>query len=1069
MSVTELQPFDDAVARFDVEVARLAASASASEASFYPALTGLIEAIGRSLRTPVRPVLLPRLGGGLCPDVQVVTGTDRVVGYVEAKLPGTDLKAVSGSRQLRRYKEAFPNLLLTDFRDFVLYRDGDRVATRRSRDGDGLRPLLDGFLAHDPAPARSAGELAKAMAHRTRHLKDMIEARLAEELEEGEASAGGRGRELAGFYRAFSEHLIADLEPSEFADLYAQTLAFGLFAARTRISEDDGARFDLGSAARAVPETVGILRDAFRYISIADPPQAVRWILQDLVDLLGAADVDTIFRRWFHDGRGGDPIVHFYETFLERYDSDERERRGVYYTPLPLVSYVIRSVHRLLVEALEWPLGLADPRVSLLDPAAGTLPFVTEAWKVAREAHGDVYGPGAAGSLRSHLLGRFAAFELMMAPYAVGHLKIGYLLREWGLPLGPGERFPLYLTNTLEDAAPRQSDLPGMASLSRESMDAVRLQRGDGVNVVVGNPPYRGHSANRDGWIDELIRSGYERPDGESPGDRDDGYYRVEGEPLEERNTKWLRDDYVKFLRFAQWKIDRAGHGVVGLVLNHGYLDNPTFRGLRESLLGTFDRLYFLNLHGNPDKRAPAEGARDENVFRIKQGVSVALLVKRSGPSRGGAKRVFRADLRGTRREKLDWLAEHDVETTGWTEIEPRAPHFLFQTMDRGVEARYRGFVPLPAIFPVRSVGVITGRDHFALGRSWGELQARFARFAAAPPSDPVGDLWPGLRRTRTWDPQEALRAVRDDDDWKSRIVPILYRPFDSRWIFYSDAVIERPRRAVMEHMLRVANLGLVVPRQGRDAPGALVTDTITGHKAVSAYDINSLFPLWRVEAEERIGPPSRQAVLFGGAGDLPEPPVRPNVAPRIAEALATAYGGPVEPVDLLAYVYAVLQSPAYRSEYAVLLEIDFPRVPFPRSGDAFRALATLGRRLVDLHLLRAPELEHPSVRLDGPPGPVALCAEPFDHRPEEGCVVVTAAGHGFTGISPEVWETDVGGHRVLRRWLRDRALTLLSREEIEHFCRAASALALARELAPDLDRAYRAVEEGVLPLPGGG
>ena len=294
------------------------------------------------------------------------------------------------------------------------------------------------------------------------------------------------------------------------------------------------------------------------------------------------------------------------------------------------------------------------------------------------------------------------------------------------------------------------------------------------------------------------------------------------------------------------------------------------------------------------------------------------------------------------------------METTGWTRIEPRPPHFLFQAIDRGAEARYRGFVPLPEIFPVRSVGVVTGRDRFAIDRSRRELLATIDRFASHGLADPVEAIWPDLRRTRTWDPERARREVGDDPDWRERIVPILYRPFDRRWIVYSDAVIERPRRAVMEHMLRTENLALVVPRQGRDAPGALVTDTIAGHKSVSAYDINSLFPLWRVEAEEEGPAPGGQGALFGGE----EATVRPNVAPRLAEALAAAYGGPVAPRDLMAYVYAVLQAPAYRAGYAALLEIDFPRVPFPVGAEAFAALAALGRRLIDLHLLSAPELK---------------------------------------------------------------------------------------------------------------
>lgn len=1049
----------DVLAEYHQAVLETDRLAAASEGSRYRPLARLLESFSRARGIePVRALALPRLGGALCPDVQVLAGSERIVGYVEAKPPGTDLRIAAETPQLRRYRKSFPNLLLTDFRGFTLFRDEKAVARVTSPwtaagGSDGLAPLLESFLGHAQGGSRSAGDLARALALRTRHLKDMIEALLLRQLapaEEEEPEAGGG--ELAGFYRAFHDHLIADLAPPEFADLYAQTLAFGLFAARTRLGDD----FSLDTAASAVPETLGILRDAFRFVGLTAPPPEVRWILKDLVELLRATDVDRIFARWFHHGRGSDPIVHFYETFLAAYDSAERDRRGVFYTPLPLVSYVVRSVHRLLREHLDFPQGLADPRVRLLDPAAGTLPFVTEAWKVAREAFGEALGQGGRDALaRDHLLPHFYAFELMMAPYAVGHLKVDYLLREWGAALAPGERCRLFLANTLAGPA-RQSDLPGMASLSRESSAADAVKREGRVNVVVGNPPYRGHSANQDGWIDELARHGYDRPDGS----RDDGYYRVKGEPLRERNLKWLQDDYVKFLRLAQWKVDQAGEGVVGLVTNHGYLDNPTFRGLRESLLQSFDRLYLLDLHGNAKKREVApDGRADENVFAIQQGVSVALLVKKAGIGKG----VFRADLRGSRRQKLAWLGARDVASTGWTEIRPRAPYFLFAPLDAGAEERYRRFVPLPELFPVHSVGVVTARDAFALDRDRTELTARIDRFRRWGSDDPVERRWLTLRRTRAWDPQRAREQVRDDPAWRRRVVPILHRPFDRRWIFYSDAVVERPRRAVLEHMLRCRNLGLVLPKQGRGGGGAMVTEHLVGHKAVSAYDVNTLFPLYLApeRTPDAASAGDLQEALFAPVEASP-PGVKPNLGRAVA-LLRQAYGREPNPPHLLAYVYAILYAPSYRERYASFLELDFPRVPFPRVWERFRAVAALGERLVDLHLLRAPELEAPDVRLEGPPGPVNLSERPTGYRPEEERVVVTEEGHAFVGIRPDVWGFEIGGYRVLERWLRERARGRLARDEIEAFCKAATALGRTLELQEEIDRLYRTVEGDLL------
>jgi hypothetical protein len=1033
----------------------------ASEGSFYPALQRLIEGTAAALgRRRVQALLLPRPDADLCPDLQVLAGSERVVGYVEAKPPGTDLERVSRSRQLRRYRKAFPNLLLTDFRRFQLFRNDTLVVSVGSfwadaGAGDGLVPLLSTFLDHAHAGLRSAGALAKALAARTRHLKDMIEILLQEELASEEGRGAGRGSaqrggpsgDVVGFYRAFSQHLIADLEVSEFADLYAQTLTFGLFAARTRWS---GNGFGLGTAASAVPETTGVLRDAFRYISLADPPAEVRWILEDLVEVLRGADVDRMFRQWFHEGRGSDPIVHFYETFLEAYDSETRGRRGVFYTPIPLVSYVVRSVDHLLRKYLKFPLGLADERVRLLDPAAGTLPFLTEAWEVAREAFDRAFGTGGEGAfIEGHLLRNFYGLELMMAPYAVGHVKVDYLLREWDAPLAPGERCRLYLTNALEGSALRQSDLPGMASLTRESREAEAVKKDLEVNVVVGNPPYSGHSANRGGWIDELLRDGYERPGGE----RDSGYYRVEGEPLGEKNPKWLRDDYVKFLRLAQWKIDRAGEGVVGLVTNHGYLDNPTFRGLRASLLQSFDRLYLLDLHGHGKKgERPPEDRADENVFSIRQGVAVALLVKKPGLSRG----VFRADLWGSRREKLDWLASHDVSDTDWTEIAPHRPHFLFARLDPEAEARYEGFVPLPEVFPVRSVGVVTGRDEFALAFERRLLEARIDRFFKWAPGEPVERVWPSLRRTRSWDPETARRRVREDEHWRTRLLPILYRPFDHRWIFYSDAVVERPRRAVMEHMLRGGNLGLVVPRQGRGGGGAFVTRHLAGHKAVSAYDINSLFPLY-------VAPdPPGTGSLFAGADADPGGGLRSNLGRDLRGRLGRAYGACPSPEEVMGYVYSVLYAPGYRAAYAPLLELDFPRVPWPRERELFRSMAALGGRLIDLHLLRAPDLVPPDVLLEGPKGPMVL-DRPVEHHAAERRVMVSAVGHFFSGIPAAVWEYEIGGYQVLRRWLTDRRATTPSLEEIEVFCKIATALARTLALQEEIDRLYPKVERDLL------
>ncbi|HSS48527.1 MAG TPA: DNA methyltransferase, partial [Thermoanaerobaculia bacterium] len=546
------------------------------------------------------------------------------------------------------------------------------------------------FAEFESPASTSTAVLAERLAKRTR----ILAARIQELLERDRE---GRSN-FASFHQAFTEFLLAGLTHREFADLYAQTLAYGLLAARWQAE----GTFDRQVAANSIPASSGILREVFLNISLGDSHPEVAWIVDEIVAVLAGAPVRRMLER-----AGRDPVLDFYQTFLHFYDPELRKRRGVYYSPQELVSFVVRSVHRLLTTRFGRRDGLADLGVTLLDPAAGTLAFVVEAARCAIEAvRAEMGNGGVPALLRDHVLRDFYAFELMMAPYAIGHLKMSLVLAEMGHPLRRTERFPLYLTNALEDVEDlKQSGLPFVAALTQEAQEAGIVKKEIGITVVLGNPPWAGHSANRSERIDALPRNGYVAADGR----RIDGYYDVEGKPLKERNPKWLQDDYVKFLRFAQWKIDQAGEGIVAFVTNHSYLDNPTFRGLRRSLLETFDEIYLLDLHGSRKKQErPPDGGADANVFEeIQQGVAVAFLVKKPGLE----KRVLRADLWGSRGDKLRWLSERDVETTPWKGIAPRGPAFLFAPRDAALEDEYRRGISLTDLFPERSVGIVTGCD----------------------------------------------------------------------------------------------------------------------------------------------------------------------------------------------------------------------------------------------------------------------------------------------------------------------------------------------------------------------
>ncbi len=962
----------------------------AREESFYLHLRDLLRRYAQYQGREIDVTVIPRKTRDCLLDLQVRGKDQRIIGYVEAKLPGTNLDAAEKSEQVERYLHTFPNLILTNFYELRLFRHGKKAARvetaslfalQRLDAGPVLQreaetaALLDLFLGFAAQPHTRAELLAKDLAGRTRVLASRIEELLERDTE--------KASELAGLYQAFKEHLLATLDHRQFADLYAQTIAYGLLVARSRAS----GRFDRGTVDRHIPPTNGILRQVFRYVSLATTPPEIAWIVDDIVEILAASDVRRMFKRYFHDGRGRDPVLHFYETFLRHYDSSLRKKRGVYYTPPELVAYVVRSVHRLLQNRFEKRDGLADPRVTLLDPAAGTLTFVVEAIHCAIEAVRSETGDGGVNPLlRDHVLRDFYAFELMMAPYAIGHLKIGLLLDEMGHPLADDERVQLYLTNALEMEDLEQSNLPGMAALSQESHAAAVIKKERMVSVILGNPPWAGHSANKSEAIVELHREG------------NDGYYRIGGEPLKEKNPKWLQDDYVKFLRFAQRKIDRAGEGIVAFVTNHSYLDNPTFRAMRRSLLGTFDEIYLLDLHGNSKKkeRAP-DGSPDGNVFEeIRQGVAVAFLVKKPGLP----KRVLRFDLQDSRPAKLRWLEKHDVESTGWREIAPSGPAFLFAPRDAVLEEEYRKGEPLTEIFLDHSVGIVTGRDAFVIDTDPGELRRRIERWR------------------RSADQPEA----RSDKEWEERFLRILYRPFDWRTIFYADYLIERPRKKTMHHLLVKPNLGLVVPRQCKEEPGALVADTIIAHKTVSAYDINTLFPLY----------------LYPEKGLLDGSERRANIAQSFLDLLAARVGEEPSPELLLQYVYTVLYSPSYRRRYADLLRADFPRIPLPRDRGSFLELAGLGAILIDLHLLRSDRLDRPRVRFEGT-GVGKLTKR--EYRSSERRVVINEEGQSFDGVDPEVRTYRIGGYQVLDHWLAGRKERALRFEEIEEFRRIAAAV----------------------------
>jgi len=890
---------------------------------------------------------------------------------------------------------------------------------------DQFKDLLETFFSFSLPKVKSARSLAIELAKRTRFLRDEV---IAVEIEED----GTKGqKQIIGFYEAFKKYLIGTLTEKQFADLYAQTITYGLFAARTRANGE----FNRRLAFDYIPNTIGILRDVFRFISLEDPPKSLQIIVEDIAEILHATDVKKILHEYYSTGKGKDPILHFYETFLSTYDPEIRERRGVYYTPEPIVGYIVRSVHSILKTHFGLSDGLASQEVKLLDPAGGTLTFPAAAIHLAAKEYIKKYGEGGLHSwIKKHILPDFYAFELMMAPYAIGHLKIGFILDELGYSLADDERFKLYLTNTLEMEEIEQITIPGVSSLSEESHLAGEVKKKQSILVILGNPPYSGISSNVNKWTEKLLKEDI---------DGCQSYYKVDNKPLGEKKL-WLQDDYVKFLRFAQWKIQKAGFGIVGMITNHSYLDNPTFRGMRQSLMKTFNEIYIINLHGNSLKKEKTpDGGKDENIFDIRQGVAIALFVKNKERKES---LIYHADLYGLRQEKYDWLDQNAFNIENYEKIKPLSPWYFFIPRNTSHIQKYLEWQKINEIFPINNVGIVTARDKFAIDFDQNILKNRIRQFRDLLLDNSLIQEAFKLKDTSTFKLDKFRKELAKDDNWQNYFKLITYRPFDLRHIYYSKWVIERPIYNTMRHMLE-ENIALITPRQHKEEPGAFITQNIIGHKTVSAYDINYIFPLF-------IYPDEKNKNLFNHTQIEKEP----NVPPVVFEKLSKSYSRKPTPEEILYYIYGIFYSNIYRETYAEFLKIDFPRVPFTSDYDLFIEMCKLGKELSALHLLKSSKLDSPIAKYQGSGDNDRI--KKVAYKEDEQRIYINKEKY-FEGVTPEVWNYHIGGYQVLHKYLKDRKDRMM--DDAPRYCRIVTALYKTIEIQKQIDNIYPEIEKNLL------
>ncbi|MCB5277897.1 MAG: N-6 DNA methylase [Candidatus Cloacimonetes bacterium] len=1029
----------------------------AREESFYHCLKEMIDAyatLSKISRCEVS--ILPKATEAGNPDFRIWDGKAHITGYIEAKKPEIySLDPIAGSEQITRYLATFPNLILTNFYEFRLYQHGKFVEsvtiaspinatqmqiTPPASHVDEFAALLDRYFCFSLPAITDPKSLADTLAKRTRFLRDeIISIELAEEERQGK-------KILLSFYESFKKLLINKLSLEQFADLYAQTLTYGIFAARTR-SEGE---FNRELIYKYIPGTLGILKSIFRFISLEEPPQALAVLIDDIADILFNTDIKTILHRFYSEGKGTDPIVYFYETFLSEYDPKLRVKRGVYYTPESVVRYIVRSIHCLLKSHFGKADGLASEDVTILDPAAGTLTFPAEAIKLAIEEYKDKYGSGSTHRLiKEHVLPHFYAIELMMAPYTVGHLKISYLLAEQDYELSEDERFKLYLSNTLEPDTPEQISLPIAHDISDECAMANKVKHQEPILVIMGNPPYSGASENSNAWTEKLLKTDL---------DGAQSYYTVDGNPLGEKNPKWLQDDYVKFLRFAQWKIHKAGKGIVGMITNHGYLDNPTFRGMRQSLMQTFDEIYVLDLHGNSLKKETCpDGSNDENVFDIRQGTTIILMLKTGLPSSRLAEtpqaseptsaarlgnqelahpQVHHHELFGLRQSKYDWLDNNQFQATSFQALRPTSPFYLFRPEATGNE-HYLTWKSLTEIFPLNSVGIVTARDGLTIQNTPNQVRKTIHHFASLAPETARTAFKLG-KDARDWKVEYAQKDLKDSGMNDENIKAILYRPFDIRYTYYtgkSSGFHCRTRNEVMRHMLK-ENVALVShKREELNIPWrhALISPCISEHGALSSKTTSYHFPLYLYPDEHK------EDIFASSEREL-------NIAKELLERFAKQWQA-FQPEQLFYYVYAILYSNLYRERFAQYLRMDFPRIPFTEDYELFSNLADLGKELAEIHLLRSPRLSPLSGRYQGSGSNDMVEYIKYD---EDACTVHINPDKYFEGITPELWNYHIGGYQVLYKYLKDRKGKVLA--EPIHYCRILTALSLTTNIQAKID-----------------
>lgn len=940
------------------------------------------------------------------------------VGYIEAKDIDKNLDVVEKSEQLDRYRASLDNLILTNYLEFRFFVNGEHVDTVKVADiingkikvyEKEYQKLIDhirNFCDYQGQTIKSPKQLANLMAQKAVMIRDVI-------INALECDCAGS---LASQRDAFKQILLHDLNNHTFADMYAQTIAYGLFVAR--LNDTTLGDFSRQEARELVSKNNPFLRQLFDYISGANLDDNLVWIVDDLVEIFRAVDLNKLLKNYGRTTQMSDPFLHFYETFLESYDKVNKEKRGVYYTPQPVVKFIVSAVDSILKTEFNLSHGLADDttikhtrtlyyekkkkkvkgetvyedvpvttdenvyKVQILDPATGTGTFLAEtirkiySYFVNQQGIWSQYVDNA-------LIPRLNGFEIMMTPYVMCHLKLDLLLRETGyITTKQTNRFNVYLTNALEKD--ETTKYPLFDWLSDEARYAGMIKSEKPIMVVLGNPPYSVSSCNKNDYIDELME--------------------VYKQDLNERNIQPLSDDYIKFIRMGESFIEKNNEGILAYISNNSFLDGVIHRQMRKHLMQTFDKIYVLDMHGNAKKKETApDGSKDENVFNIQQGVSINIFVKTGEKNPNEPAKVYHTELFGEREKKYEYLNGNDLTTAGYKELTPAEPYYFFVPKDFSVQEEYDKGFKIDEMMLISSSGITTHHDN--------ELVS--------------------------------FNMFNTPCNYK-----YLYRPFDIRYIDYDLTKVERARYTVMKHLLSHNNISLITTRQYAE-------DTSFNHVYVSSNIVDrritlsnkgaaNIFPLYLYEDS------SNQTSFFD---QNRKPNLNMDIVRELERKLNLTFTpekedktGTFAPIDILDYIYGVLHSNKYRNKYKEFLKIDFPRIPYPESSDYFFKIAKLGKQLREIHLLESPIVNEFVTSY-----PVGGDNEVVKPEYKDNKVYINKTQY-FDNVPEIAWNFYIGGYQPAQKWLKDRKGRILSYEEVMHYQKIIKALLETHTIMQQID-----------------